>query len=85
MVWKGPLVVTEEISTLLYRLAGRNGESAKHHDKLLIREDHDIPKWVRRKRHVVLTDGSQNTSTAYVADDDNLLAGVNNYSRPINN
>ena len=75
-VWKSPLIVTEVISTLLYRRAGRNREYVKHHDKLRICEDRDIPLWVRRKRHMVLTDGTQNTPTATVADDDYLLAGV---------
>ena len=75
-MWKGPLIVIEEISTLLYRLASRNRESVKHHDQLRICEDRDIPLWVRRKRHMVLTDGSQNTPTATGADNDNLQAGV---------
>ena len=75
-VWKGPLIAIEVISTLMYRLASRNRESVKHHDQLRICEDRDIPLWVRRKRHMVLTDGSQNTPTATVADDDNLLSGV---------
>ena len=73
-VWKGPLIDIEIIS---YRsVAGRNREYVKHHNKLHICEDRDIPLWVRRKRHVALTDGSQNTPTTTVADEDNLLAGV---------
>ena len=75
-VWKSPLIVMEEISTLLYQLAGRDGECVKHHDKLRISEDRDIPLWVRRKRHMVLTDGTQNRPTATGADNDKLQAGV---------
>ena len=73
-VWKGPLIVIHVISTLLYRLANR--EYVKHHDKFRIGEGRYIPRIVRRKRQMVLTDGTQNTPAETVADDDNLLAGV---------
>ena len=67
-VWKGPVIVIEVISKLLYRLAGRNREYVKHHDKICICEDRDIPLWVRWSRHMVLTDGIQNTSTTTVTE-----------------
>ena len=44
-VWKGPLIVSEVISSPLYRLASRNREYVKHHDKLRICDDRDIPLW----------------------------------------
>ena len=82
-MWKGPLIVIEVISTFLYRLAGRNREYVKHHDKLRLCEDRDIPLRVRRKRNMVVTDGVQNTSTANIANDDNLFAGVEQLFQPV--
>ena len=82
-MWKGPLIVIEVISTFLYRLAGRNREYVKHHDKLHICEDRDIPLWVKRKRQMILTDGDQNTSTANIANDDNLFGGVEQLFQPV--
>ena len=54
-IWKGPFVVTKAISHVLYRVADRKKERVKHPDKLRICEDRDIPLWIRRKRHQILT------------------------------
>ena len=48
-------MVTKAISHVLYRVADREKEHVKHHDKLRICEDRDIPLWIRRKRHKILT------------------------------
>ena len=63
----------EVISPLLYRLAICNREYVKHHDKLHIHKDRDIPLRARWKRHLTLTTPGPTTD---VAVDDELLDGI---------
>ena len=58
-ILKGPFVVTKAISHVLYRVADRKKEHVKHHDKLRICEDRDIPLWIRRKRQKIITTEEQ--------------------------
>ena len=67
-IWKGPFVVTKVVSRFLYRIAGRKREYVKHHDKLRICEDRDIPIWVRRKRQAVVDLNMSHTGAATVDD-----------------
>ena len=53
-IWVGPLIVTEVITPVLFRVRGRKREQILHHDKLKICEDRAIPMWVRRLRHQIL-------------------------------
>ena len=53
-VYVGPLIVSEVISPLLYRLEGRQRSQVLHHDRLRYCADRSIPMWVRRKRHEIL-------------------------------
>jgi transposase InsO family protein len=53
-VYVGPLVVSEVISPLLYRVEGRRRSQVLHHDRLRFCNDRAIPMWARRKRHVIL-------------------------------
>ena len=50
-VWKGPYLVTETLTEVLYRIEGQRKTSVVHHDRLKICEDRAIPLWMRRKRH----------------------------------
>ena len=52
---KGPFLVTEVISPLLYRVVGRKRGYVNQHDKLSICDDRDIPLWLIRKRQLILT------------------------------
>lgn len=53
-VYVGPLLVTEVISPVLYRVEGRKKSTVMHHDRLRICEDRFIPLWIRRRRHHLL-------------------------------
>ena len=53
-VWKGPLLVIEVISPILFRVADRKKTYVLHHDRLKLCEDRDIPLWLRRKRNKLL-------------------------------
>ena len=78
--WKGPFVeVMEVISPLLYRVVGRKREYVKHHDKLRICEDRDIPLWMRWIRQLILT--TEEPATDLTLGDD-LLDGVEALFRP---
>ncbi len=52
--WKGPYLVSEVLSPVLYRLRDRRRESVVHHDRLTLCEDRIIPLWMRRLRNQVL-------------------------------
>ena len=53
-IWRGPLLVVEVLSSILYRVKDRKRESVIHHDRLKLCEDRDIPLWLRRMRNKVL-------------------------------
>ena len=53
--WDGPLLVVEVISPVLYRVSGRKRDQVIHHDRLKPCPDREIPLWIRRKRHVLLS------------------------------
>ena len=67
-MWKGPFVVTKVMTHFLYRIAGCKREYIKHHDKLRICEDRDIPIWVRRKRQAIIDLNRPHTVAAIVDD-----------------
>ena len=50
-VWKGPLLIIQVISPILFRVADRKKTYVLHHDRLKPCEDRDIPLWLRRKRN----------------------------------
>ena len=54
-VYVGPLLVTEVISPVLYRVEGRKKSAVMHHDRLRVCEDRFIPLWIRRRRHHLLS------------------------------
>ena len=56
-IWKGPLLIVEVLSPVLYRVKGRRKESVLHHDhddRLRICKDRVVPMWMRRLRHQFL-------------------------------
>ena len=53
-IWIGPLVVTEVISPVLYRLKDRCHEFVLHHDRLKLCQDQVIPMWVQQLHHKVI-------------------------------
>lgn len=50
-VWKGPLLVTEVKSPVLFRIRGRKDSRVVHHDQLKPCNDRDVPGWMARLRH----------------------------------
>ena len=62
-VFKGPFIVTHQISDVLYQLQGRRSTDVKvmHHDRMKICKDRDLPLWIRRKRAVILGDTPSST------------------------
>ena len=53
-VWKGPMLVVEAISSILFRVANRKKSFVLHHDRLKPCEDREIPLWLKRKRNALL-------------------------------
>ena len=53
-IWVRPLIVTEVITPVLFRVRDRKKEQVLHHDKLKICEDRAIPMWMRRLYHQIL-------------------------------
>ena len=50
-IWSGPWIVTQVISSVLYRIANRKRSMVAHHDSLKLCSDRDSPIWLLRKRH----------------------------------
>ena len=50
-IWPGPWIVTQVISSVLYRIANRKRSMVAHHDSLILCSDRDLPIWLPRKRH----------------------------------
>ena len=53
-VWKGPYLVVEVVSPVLFRIADRKKTYVLHHDRLKPCLDRDVPLWLRRKRSSLL-------------------------------
>ena len=53
-VWKGPMIVVEVISPVLFRVANRKKTFVLHHDRLKPCQDRDLPLWISRKRNAIL-------------------------------
>ena len=53
-VWNGPLIVTEAISPILFRICGRRKSSVIHHDMIKPCYDRSLPMWLRRLRSQLL-------------------------------
>ena len=54
-VYDGPYLIIQVISPLLYRIAGRRRTQVLHHDRLRPCIDREVPLWIRRKRHQLLS------------------------------
>ena len=53
-VYHGPVVISEVLSPVLYRVELRKRSTVMHHDRLKKCVDREVPLWVRRKRHQIL-------------------------------
>ena len=53
-VWVGPLIVTEVLSPILFKVKDRKREYILHHDKLKACTDRVVPMWLRKLRHNML-------------------------------
>ena len=49
-VWRGPFVVAEVLSPILYRVADRRRSKVQHVDRLRVYTDRTVPLWVQRER-----------------------------------
>ena len=61
-VWKGPMLVVEVISSILFRVANRKKTFVLHHDRLKPCEDREIPLWLRRERNALLSELEANAA-----------------------
>ena len=50
-IWSGPWIVTQVISSVLYRIVNRKRAMVVHPDSLNLCSDRDLPIWLLRKRH----------------------------------
>ena len=50
-IWSCPWIVTQVISSALYRIDNRKRSMVSHHDSLKLCSDRDLPIWLLRKRH----------------------------------
>ena len=65
-IWIGPLLITEVINPVLYRVRDRKREYVLHHDLLKRCEDRTIPFWLRKMRHNLM---DLDTTIAYDASE----------------
>ena len=61
-IWKGPLLVTQVLCPILFKVAYSKKMRVLHHDRLKPCGDRDVPLWLRRKRHVLLQTQVDNAS-----------------------
>ena len=52
--WKGPFIISEVISPVLYKVRDRKKESVIHHDRLKICKDRNFPLWLLRLRNKIM-------------------------------
>lgn len=69
--WRGPLLVTEVLSPVLFRVQDRRKERVVHHDRLKLCRDREVPVWMRRLRHTFLSNLSSRPSDP--AQEDQLV------------
>ena len=50
-IWSGPWIMTQVISSVLYRIANGKRSMVAHHDSLKLCSDRYLPIWLLRKRH----------------------------------
>ena len=76
-LWKGPFVIVQVLTPVLYRIASSKKDWMVHHDRLKPCHDDPLPLWIRRKRHQVLDrqepEDTQNPSDQVEIDTDSLL------------
>ena len=53
-IYKGPYLIVEVLSPVLYRIEDRKKASVIHHDRLKVCNDRAVPLWIRRRRHQFL-------------------------------
>ena len=56
--WKGPYVITEVKSPVLYRIKDRKKEEVIHHDRIKLCQDRNHPLWLSRLRNKILKNHS---------------------------
>ena len=56
-VFRGPYLVTEVVSPILYRIRDRKKSKVVHHDQLAVCPDTNVPLWMRRLRERFLVSG----------------------------
>ena len=52
--WKGPYIVTEVISSILYRVKNRKKTLVVNHDRMKLCRDKEMPNWLTRIRNSLL-------------------------------
>ena len=53
-LWKGPFVIRQVLSPVLYQIMWSKNDWVVHHDQLKSCHDDPLPLWIRQKRHQVL-------------------------------
>ena len=73
--WKGPFLIQEVLTPVLFRVQGRKKASVLHHDLLKSCHDREIPVWIKRARHA-LEKSSKSAPIKEVKE--NALRGLKN-------
>ena len=55
-IWNGPFVVTDVLSSILYRVSSQRKTTVQHVDRLRLYTDRAVPIWVQKKRSRVAED-----------------------------
>lgn len=63
--WKGPYIVVEEKSPVLYKIQDKKGTTVIHHDRLKLYRGNDFPVWLKRLRNSVIGKEVQETREEY--------------------
>ena len=49
--WKGPYIIIQVKTSVLYKVKDKKGESWIHHDRLKLCNDRELPVWIKRLRN----------------------------------
>ena len=58
-MWKGPLVILEVLSPVLFKVANQRNAYAIHHDRLKVCDVRNIPLWLSHMRNQALNNESR--------------------------
>ena len=83
-IYKGPYVVSQVLSPLLFKVKDQKRESVIHHDRMKPCLDHNLPLWLRRMRHELLNDEPPDPEEEFDVGEalNQMFSGLDDLSSP---